>query len=56
MNPGDVRTIPLQRTASDILGLRYREIKPSIKGVSDDRPISQKYVCISVQSTAQAKY
>lgn len=29
-NPNDFRTIPLQQTASDILGLEYKEIKPKI--------------------------
>jgi autotransporter strand-loop-strand O-heptosyltransferase len=29
-NPNDFRTISLQQTASDILGLEYKEIKPKI--------------------------
>jgi hypothetical protein len=29
-NPNDFRTIPLQQTASDILGLEYKEIRPKI--------------------------
>ena len=54
-NPNDARTIPLQQTASDILGLEYKEIKPKIK-LGYKRPIKEKYVCISTQSTSQAKY
>ena len=54
-NPNDTRIIPLQQTASDILGLEHKEIKPKIK-LGYKRPIKEKYVCISTQSTAQAKY
>jgi autotransporter strand-loop-strand O-heptosyltransferase len=54
-NPNDVRTISLQQTASDILGLEYEEIRPKLK-LGYERPIEEKYVCISVQSTAQCKY
>lgn len=54
-NPNDPRLIPLQQTASDILGLEYKEIKPKIK-LGYERPIKEKYVCIATQSTAQAKY
>jgi len=50
------RTQPLQKTASDILQLDYREIKPKINIPDTSRPFYQKYVCISTQSTAQAKY
>jgi len=57
--PRDWRTVPLQRVASDILGLEYREIRPRvdtsnayISGVK--RP--KKYVCISEHSTAMCKY
>lgn len=46
---------PLQKIASDILGLEYKEIKPSIKH-SSKRLIKEKYVTISIQSTAQSKY
>jgi len=54
--PIDPRIIPLQRTASEILGLKYKEIKPKITIPETPRNIKNKYVCISVQSTAQAKY
>jgi autotransporter strand-loop-strand O-heptosyltransferase len=46
---------PLQKTASDILGLEYKEIKPKIKSLPPS-PIKEKYVTISIQSTCQAKY
>jgi len=55
-NPIDYRTISLQKTASDILGLEYQEIRPKIKNVIGDREIKEKYVCIGIHSTCQAKY
>lgn len=54
-NPVDFKKIPLQKAASDILGLEYKEIAPKIesKGM---KPIKQKYVCIAQFSTANAKH
>jgi autotransporter strand-loop-strand O-heptosyltransferase len=50
------RTIPIQKIATDILGLEYTEIKPKI--VCNDRgeKPSSDYVCISEHSTFQGKY
>ena len=39
--------IPWQKIASNILGLEFKEIRPSFKGISDERPINEKYICIS---------
>ena len=55
-NPNDVRTIPLQQTASDILGLDYKEIRPKIDISNKRRVIHEKYVCIAIQATTQIKY
>ena len=55
-NPIDYKEIPLQKTASDILGLEYKEIKPKINIPNDSRPIKEKYVCIAQFSTANAKH
>ena len=55
-NPNGVRGIPLQQTASDILGLKYEEIKTKINIESRSRPIEEKYVCISTSSTAGCKH
>lgn len=55
-NPNDFRTIPLQKTASDILELEFKEIKPKITIPDKKRNIEEKYVCIGMHSTAQAKY
>tara|TARA_Y100001972_G_scaffold125046_1_gene175467 strand:+ start:1528 stop:4554 length:3027 start_codon:yes stop_codon:yes gene_type:complete len=54
-NPNDFKAQPLQKTASDILGLEYKEIKPKLKKFSKS-PITEKYVTISIQSTSQCKY
>lgn len=48
-------TIPLQKVATEILGLDYQEIKPKIKDMTaynSEKP----YVTIAMHSTAQAKY
>ena len=55
-NPIDFRTIPLQQTASDILGLEYKEIKTSITLPDKQPKVKDKYVCLSIHSTAQCKY
>jgi autotransporter strand-loop-strand O-heptosyltransferase len=56
-NPIDYRTIPLQRIAADILGLKYREILPkvSIAPPCGLDKIQTNYVCLSEHSTAAAK-
>lgn len=51
----DPRLIPLQQVAADILGLKYKEIKPNIYTPNQNRPIEEKYICIGTESTAQAK-
>jgi autotransporter strand-loop-strand O-heptosyltransferase len=54
-NKTDFKTIPLQQTASDILGLDHVEIKPKMKKIT--KHISDKpYICIAIHSTAQPKY
>ena len=55
-NPVDVRTIPLQQTSSDILGLNFEEIRPKISILNKKRVIHEKYVCIAIQATTQIKY
>ncbi len=54
-NVKDIKDQPLQKTASDVLGLKYKEIRPKIKSLQPS-PIKEKYVSISIQSTCQAKY
>lgn len=52
-NPRDFKLGPLQRTATDILGLEYSEIKPLISYPA--RKLTKK-VGLGIHSTAQAKY
>ena len=48
-------TIPLQQTATNILGLEYKEIKPRII-LLPSKHISKKYVTIATNSTAGCKF
>jgi autotransporter strand-loop-strand O-heptosyltransferase len=52
-HPHDFRKMPLQKTASDILGLEYSEIRPKLKLPNTPK---KKKVGIGIHSTAQAKY
>jgi autotransporter strand-loop-strand O-heptosyltransferase len=54
--PVDPRTVPLGKVASDILGIPYRELRPTMILQSNERPIQEKYVCIAMRSTANAKH
>jgi autotransporter strand-loop-strand O-heptosyltransferase len=52
--PNNFRTQPLQKTATDILGLDYTEIQPKLKlKTSINR---EKKVGIAIHGTSQAKY
>jgi autotransporter strand-loop-strand O-heptosyltransferase len=54
-HPNDPRIVPLGQVAADILGIRYREIRPKIH-IEDTRPtLTTPYVCIATQSTAACK-
>jgi autotransporter strand-loop-strand O-heptosyltransferase len=52
--PNNFRTQPLQKTATDILGLDYVEIKPKLKLKKE--VVKQKKVGIAIHGTAQSKY
>ena len=54
-HPLNIKTQPLQKTASDILGLKYKEITPKFKSLNPSS-IKEKYVTIAIQSTSQCKY
>ena len=47
--------IPLQQSATNILCLPYQEIQPDIDFTPKERPMEEKYVCISIYSTSQLK-
>jgi autotransporter strand-loop-strand O-heptosyltransferase len=53
MNPNNFRLQPMQKTASDILGLEYKEIKPKIKLKNVEK---ENIVSIAIHSTTQSKY
>jgi autotransporter strand-loop-strand O-heptosyltransferase len=47
--------IPLQKAATNILGLEFEEIHSKVYFEPKDRPYEQKYVCIATDSTAGCK-
>ena len=55
MYPNQVNTIPLQKVATDILGLDYQELNLGINYIPRKRLISEKYVVIAPESTAGCK-
>jgi autotransporter strand-loop-strand O-heptosyltransferase len=52
-NPNDFRKEPLQKTASDILGLEYKETRALL---NVNNKVKSKKVGIGLHSTCQAKY
>jgi len=55
-NREEWRTVPLQKIASDILGLPYESTRPKLNVPDLPRNIKEKYVCIAIHSTLQCKY
>ena len=53
--PTQINLIPLQQTATDILGLKYKEINYRLNFTPKARPIKKKYVVFGPQSTAGCK-
>jgi autotransporter strand-loop-strand O-heptosyltransferase len=53
--PTQINLIPLQQTATDILGLNYKEINYSLNFTPKPRTIKKKYVVFGPQSTAGCK-
>jgi autotransporter strand-loop-strand O-heptosyltransferase len=47
---------PLQKGASDQLGLEWKEIRPKVFFKPQKRPIDKKYVVLASQSTCQSRY
>ena len=54
-HPTQPNTIPLIKTASDILGLDYKEINYGVNFKPKKRPIKEKYICLGPQATAGLK-
>jgi len=49
-------TIPLQKTATNILGLEFSEILPKMDFTPKSNPFKEKYVTIANESTSGLKY
>jgi autotransporter strand-loop-strand O-heptosyltransferase len=56
MQPVEPKLIPLQKTASDILGLDFEEIRPIINYEIGPKPYEGKYITIATNSTAGCKF
>jgi len=55
LNPTQVNIIPLQQTATDILGLDFKELNYGVNIGNGKRPIKEKYVVFGPQATAGCK-
>jgi len=53
--PEEPNTIPLQKAATNILGLDFTEIRPKLSFTPRPRPIEEKYVTIGMSTTAGCK-
>lgn len=56
MEPEQPNVIPLQKAATNILGLEFKEIKPKIALDVKENPYPNKYVTIATNSTAGLKF
>lgn len=56
LHPNDPRLGPLQKTASDILGLEYKEIRPKVNVKLKEPIIKDPYITISTAASSQFKY
>ena len=54
--PSMPNTVPLQQTATNILGLPFKEITPKISYSIGERPYEQKYITIATNSTSGCKF
>ena len=53
--PNPVNLIPLQQTATDILGLNFKEVNHGVSLSIGDNPLDSKYVVFAPQATAGCK-
>jgi len=53
--PTPVNLIPLQQTATDILGLDFKEVNHGINFKPNDKPIKEQYVVFGPQATSGCK-
>jgi len=52
LHPEHPLLIPLQKISANVLGIDFKEIRPVIHQINSERPIEQKYVCISEFASA----
>ena len=55
MYPNQVNTIPLQQTATDILGLKFKELNYGLNFSRLNNPIKEKYVIFAPNATSGCK-
>lgn len=55
-HPQDFKSLPMQQTTTDILGLPHYPLKPRLAKPDSTPPIQEPYVCVGFHSTTQAKY
>ena len=55
MEPQFPSTIPLQKSATNILGLEYNEVRPKLNFTKSERPIDKKYITIGMTTTSGCK-
>lgn len=55
LNPNQVNLIPLQQTATDILGLDFSEVNHGISLPISEKPIDGDYIVIAPQATSGCK-
>lgn len=53
--PNPVNLVPLQQTATDILGLDFIEVNHGIKFIPNTRPVKEQYVVFGPQATSGCK-
>jgi len=54
-HPRQCNTIPMQATATDILGLEFKELNYGVSFLKKERPYQQKYIVIGPNATAGCK-
>jgi len=54
-HPNQVNLIPLQKTATDILGLPFKELNHGVSIPIKERPIESKYIVFGPQATSGCK-
>ena len=54
--PRGFRDQPMQKSATDLLGLDFTQIRPRVWIPESGPKLEEKYICIGIHATAQSKY